>query len=596
MFRYLAIHWSPGCEASAAEAADHRRRLTADPAWIAALRAPNLELFVRGTSKANSVLYLQGSRGAVLGQVFDRYAFDSQPEGLAAIDDRRTEAIVQSSGKVLVRDHWGRYVAFFQDIHGHWLLLRDSSGALPCLRYDRPGLSIAFSWLEDLLHLQIQRPAADLKALVGQLKFGDFAHHRTALRDIYQLMPGEVWEIGTPLDSGRVVWRALDHARSVPLENRHEAIEALRTMVRACTRAWVSRYDSVLLRLSGGLDSAILLSCLTPGATSAQVHCVNYHSEGADSDERAFARLAARVAGYGLIEEPRVDHFNLASILHAAAMPAPVSHVGRLGSDSADARLAAELAATALFTGGGGDQLFFEFDQPWPAADYLQRYGYTRAFLPVLVDSARLGRISVWRALRTAAAQARMTTAVTPLPSIPLGLWREEVLSQITDPSGIQHPALCTPTGLPIGKRMQLQQVLHPMQYYDPFQRDRSPELVNPLLSQPLVELCLRIPSYMLTTGGWGRGLARSAFASSVPSAIIHRRGKGGMSDHIRRVLLDNLPFVRETLLHGALRAAGLLDVPRAEKLLASSPPTIAGRADELHVTLAAESWLRKWV
>ena len=51
-----------------------------------------------------------------------------------------------------------------------------------------------------------------------------------------------------------------------------------------------------------------------------------------------------------------------------------------------------------------------------------------------------------------------------------------------------------------------------PFDFYDPLGQGNEAERISPLFSQPLMELCLRIPTYVLTEGGWDRAVARRAF------------------------------------------------------------------------------------
>ncbi|MGK4422636.1 asparagine synthase-related protein, partial [Klebsiella pneumoniae] len=50
---------------------------------------------------------------------------------------------------------------------------------------------------------------------------------------------------------------------------------------------------------------------------------------------------------------------------------------------------------------------------------------------------------------------------------------------------------------------------------------------VSPLLSQPLVETCLGVPSWLWFEGGRNRVVARRAFAGDLPADVIWRRSKG---------------------------------------------------------------------
>src|SRR3569833_951549 len=85
-----------------------------------------------------------------------------------------------------------------------------------------------------------------------------------------------------------------------------------------------------------------------------------------------------------------------------------------------------------------------------------------------------------------------------------------------------------------------------PPAYYSSFSRDAYPERTFPLLSQPLVELCLRVPTHVLIKGGRDRALARRAFEGHLPSEIVRRAAKGRADQHVRNILDANLDFNRK--------------------------------------------------
>ena len=137
--------------------------------------------------------------------------------------------------------------------------------------------------------------------------------------------------------------------------------------------------------------------------------------------------------------------------------------------------------------------------------------------------------------------------------------------------------------------------LMHPLGYYDPFEQAAAPELVHPLFSQPLVELSLRLPTYVLTQGGHGRALARRAFASDLPPQIASRRSKGGMEEHIKAVLHANIDFVRGMLLDGELSRRGILVRAKVEELLSGRPTALPGPVSQIHGLVAVEAWLSRW-
>lgn len=594
MFRYIAFAWDESHSESSALALRFGRDCQSRKGWDAVIIRPGLQTFTAGTSPGvNEAIPLQGGQGVILGKLFRRAGFDSHPAPSATLTSRDAARALDSGGRTLISDFWGRYVALLQTSSGTTCVLRDPSGTLPCFRIRHEGISIVFSWLADALELLADMPAplVNWDALIAQLLTGPLIGRETALQGVLQVLPGESFDLHT--EASELLWNAADIGRSVSELDADEASVLLKCAVRSCARAWANCYDTLLLRLSGGVDSSILLSCLGAHDTQADVICVNYHSPGSDSDERHYARLAAVKISRDLLERERTPEFPIDRILGMAPMPDPIPYVGWMNA-ATDARLASAYRAAAMFTGAGGDPLFFEYARWWPAADYLQTRGLDTGFAAAALDAARLGKVSVWRAISLALGErlspkpgARRQTSYAGL--LAPGLEHE------VDQQRFVHPALLNANDLPIGKYMQTVALMQPLGYYDPFEQAAAPELVNPLFSQPLVELCLQLPTYMLTQGGRGRALARHAFAQDIPVQIANRRSKGGMEEHIKAVLDFNLGFVRSMLLDGELGRRGLLDRRKAEELLSGRPTALAGPISQIHGLVAVEAWLSRW-
>ncbi|HEY1092525.1 MAG TPA: asparagine synthase-related protein [Burkholderiaceae bacterium] len=287
--------------------------------------------------------------------------------------------------------------------------------------------------------------------------------------------------------------------------------------------------------------------------------------------------------------------FRIERVLQIARMPNPVAYVGGMNT-ATDARLASAHAASAMFTGAGGDALFYELPRWWPAADYLHDNGLDAGLPAAALDAARLGKLSVWRTLALAVRERMRPDLSARLPRMQHPLLDRDWISAHADDQRYMHPAL--PEGallLPIGKYMQTVALMHPVGYYDPFEQALAPELVYPLLSQPLVELCLRLPTYVLAHGGRGRALARSAFAADLPPQIANRRSKGGMEEHIKAVLDTNIDLVRDLLLEGELSRRGILDRRKVDELLSGRPTTLTCSPSQIHGLVAVEAWLSRW-
>jgi asparagine synthase (glutamine-hydrolysing) len=597
MFRYIALAWNDAIPARSAAALRMSGALQAHAAWQAHVLEPGLHVFTAGAGEgANGLYRLSPFRGVVLGRFFRRGELGKPRTADVQLTEAEIDRIVRTEGQSLINDFWGRYVALLP-ASGASHVLRDPSGALPCYRLQLDGVGIAFSWLEGLLEALpgLPLPGINWDGVAAHLAQGQLSGVATALDEVFHVPAGEVACLDTESAAARPLWDAGCVARHPIDEPPARAAGRLRQTVRACARAWTDCHDAILLRLSGGLDSAILLGSLDRSDTRALITCVNYHSPGSDSDERPYARSAAKRAGRPLIERECDAGYPLERVLSVALTPAPESYVGRLSMGQMDAELAAVHGAGALFTGGGGDQLFFEQRCTWPGADYLQLRGLDGGFLSAMQDAARLGRVSVWRAMRRAIVDGYLASATRGSTGSRLTLAPEVVSPGFRPPERFVHPCLARADDLPIGKLKQLRQLVSAFGYYDPYLREAAPELVNPLLSQPLIELCLGLPTYLLTHGGRGRALARHAFADDIPPQIANRRSKGGMEEHLTEVLHRNLPFVRELLLDGQLVEHGLLDRARLEDALSGRPSTVQAHVGEIHGYVAVEAWLQRW-
>lgn len=604
MFRYIAIAWDHSNAASAALAQELGLQAQSRAGWHAAAQCLGLKVFTAGTKPgANGVYPLLENQGVVLGRLFRRRDSSANSTGDVSLTSNEAERIRSTGGRALVLEFWGRYIAFITSKSRSTCVLRDPSGTLPCFLIRHEGVSIVFSWLEDVLSIPsiAHVPSVDWDAVAAHIVLGALGGRGTALQGVAQILPGELLDLadGQAHRHGHAspvfLWDAVAIARSPSSDKFADAMDTLREAVRSCTRSWASCYETILLRLSGGVDSSILLSCLASDSTSADVICLNYHSEGSNSDERRYARSAAVHVGRDLIERQRDPDFDLESLLRIARTPSPVSPVGWMNAKT-DARLAAAYAAPALFTGAGGDQLFFEFPFCWPAADYLQLRGLDTGFASAAMDAARLGRVSVWQAVALAFLNRVRPIRTTLESSSHRALLEEVVVANDKQRDRFIHPALLHSPGLPIGKHMQTWALLYPVGYYDPFEQASAPELVHPLLSQPLMELCLRLPTYLLTQGGRGRALARRAFASELPSEIVNRRSKGGLEEHIKEVLSRNLTFARSMLLDGELVRRGLLNRAAIEDLLSGRPTTLSASPGRIHDLIGVEAWLSRWL
>ena len=121
---------------------------------------------------------------------------------------------------------------------------------------------------------------------------------------------------------------------------------------------------------------------------------------------------------------------------------------------------------------------------------------------------------------------------------------------------------------------------------------ERAPQH-HPLLSQPLMEVCLQTPTYLLLRGGRERALARESFADRVPSKVLRRRDKGSILSHATETIRQSEPFVRELLLEGVLARAGVIVRKELEPYIVQGQSFREEHLMPLLACIAAEVWAR---
>ena len=429
----------------------------------------------------------------------------------------------------------------------------------------------------------------DPAAVAHHLTFRALRVEGTALAGVREVLPGTVLTLdGAGTAARACVWTPWAFAdRDSQIADRAHAVELLRTATQACVRTWASHFPSILHELSGGLDSSIVAACLAGhrGALS----CINLVTPDPGADERSYAqRVADR------IDVPlRTAMLDVAdSDLAGLAASMTVRPGSGLLYQVLDRRLtgaAEQTGADACFSGGGGDHIFCYLQTAAPAVDALRRQGAGPLFLRSVRDLARLHDCTAWRASQLALSKARR----------PLRPWPRDIdfLAKDKAPTAPHpHPWLEPPSGALHGAHEHILALTAAQGPLASQRRHGRAAICYPLLSQPLVEVCLRIPSWMWISGGRNRAVARDAFADQLPPAILQRRTKGDFGGFQGALFEAHRPDLAGLLLEGWLASQGLLDRDAIEAYLKSTTPLKDYRFSRLMDLATAEVWARSWL
>jgi asparagine synthase (glutamine-hydrolysing) len=524
-----------------------------------------------------------GEGSAVVGTLFPCHG-PARP--IERLDEADAESILSSGGKELLGRYWGGYVAVLEQSNSV-TILRDPSAALPCYFVRRNGLTAFASDVDLLLAAGLVEIGVDWEGLARHLFDAGVPVPATALAGVSELLPGFSLDVAGP--GGQVpCWRPWDYVGR-PLRDPHEAADRLGRTVRQCVQGWCSSRGRLLLSVSGGFDSAVVAACLA--GSGLDTVCLTIYGEDAAGDERAYARPLCDHLGLELLERAdRLDHIDIGSALDAH-LPRPVGRTQALSYEAAHIAAAAEVAAKAFVTGNGGDSVFAHSQSAAAIADRYLAEGFRAGLLASVRDVVQQTGCSGWQA---AMAAVRLVRGPRSYQCQPDRSYLHPELLKTLDASPPRHPWLMAPADAFPGKAAHIAAILRVQHCLEPG-RSRFLPVLNPLMSQPIMEACLAIPSWRWREEGRDRAVARKAFKASLPNVVAARRVKGGPDGFAARILNHYRSSIRERLLDGHLVRQRIVDREELVQILGEERPVVGEERVRLLQLLNAEAWLDAW-
>lgn len=608
MLRYLALVWDEANPQQQETARAIARRLPQSaPAWRQEFSVPGMQVFCAGVrSDAPRVHRVGDDSGIVIGTVFKRKRDLTSPEAdpLLQFGPVESLAYAQSRGRWLIDHAWGDYVAFGSAKSHKWVL-KDPTGSLPCLRSDFRGVSIFYSRLGDCMDLQLLRFTINDRFLRAHLMIGSSLQNLPALNEVSPVRRGECVEIrhdgSEPGSVTHLYWNPLTFTGADDLiEDPDVGTQAMRNVIKATTHSLASQHRSLLLRLSGGLDSSIVAGCLKDAPTS-RFTAYTYFNPRGRSDERPWARLAAQHAGCEHIEYPLSPldmDLSLGLQMQPSLEPSPL--LGFIQRSVVEQELTALTQATGIFGGDGGDSGFCADSVVYAVPEYLRNHGLAPGAFRLAAQVALLTQRSSWSVLTSA--MRRSLTGDIGMPRHRLiaasQLVSAELQQDVKLTETVSHPWFQGLRHMPWGKIRRLGTLITLPDYYNVATHSdaRVPEIVSPLYSQPALELLLRIPIYTHFHQGRDRGLARKAFSAEVPEPILRRLWKDRAPGFHDQMFERQRGFFQETLLEGTLARQGLLNRALLEEVLSAGPSKNTVYPGEIFRHLDTELWARHWL
>ena len=535
------------------------------------------------------------NQGILVGKIFDRSSYDQ------VTFDREISSKIVHHPEEICKSFWGRYVgAFFDKATKTVKLIRDPQG-LSTLFYtvkpasDQTNNIIIFATEIAILYQALEiKPAIDLNYFGQHLVHTNHALASTPFEGVKELLPG----MGLSMNlSGQcshdLLWDVSKFQGSfITDENSFE--EELLATLKSCTKAWVGDASGVCVELSGGTDSSglmLLLHDILP--TNKKLMAVNYiDTKTQSSNEIEYAQEIADACNAplyfldwqntSLLDKLPSDFF--------PNRPTTLLLFSNLRKQLYE--LARQNNCSEMMNGQGGDHIFLAPPPKHALADYWLERGisgitnplnalsgvYRMPWLPLIHDNAK-AVTNYYRKLRT------VKTEATPFLDKNFARELKQEDLYLNNILRKMHP----------GKAGQIESLCHAVSYSE---RNQSmPNICNthPLLSQPIIELGLRIPTYQSFYDGYDRIFFRRAVSRLKKTKSLWRRIKGQTTGSMVKQCAFHTQNISDIILNGKIVSSGMVNKQwLEEQLVKMQHGQVENLWPILHI-LTGQLWLNQW-
>ena len=528
-----------------------------------------------------------GEAGVIIGVLFSKASavrLESLPSNAPVGDNPQLLAAW------LVRECWGAYVAVLADRATECVaILVDPSGLFPAYHTKTDTHLIVVSHPRLIEQACGKRPQSSWTELRIHLQRPDLRQRNTCLENVREIAPGELSRLSEPHIAGIPIWRP---DRFMPVNNAiscGEVAHELRDIATLVIDAWAGVLGPTAVAASGGVDSSFICAALS--AARQPFDCVTLSTSDPSGDESVYVRRLAAHLGVRMIA--RV--YDVASIdpLHCVsselARPSRKSFMAALDAELFGA--AQSMGACVIFDGNGGDNLFCFLHNAAPVVDRLYCHGLGRGLASTFIDMCRLTGCDLPTMTRAA---LRRT-----IHRYGRGLWAPDLRLLALLHNEINSGDPVTPwfdveVGRHGGKRDHLALIMRNQNHVNGIAAEGLPRF-SPLLSQPLVEYCLSVPTWVWCTDGINRAPARAAFAADLPREIVMRTSKAGPDSFLREFFAAHRAVYRELLLDGLLARHELIDSKAIEIAINVDIRSEGSIIYRLLDLAEAENWARSW-
>jgi len=530
---------------------------------------------------------LASGPGVLIGDVHHRRG---PPTPVTEIDAQTEAALIDGKLDLLISSYWGSYVGAVDTPDG-LIVFRDPSGTRACYFAETTDAVIFASDVRTLIEIGHFDPPIDWDGVTQYLYSSAMPSATTALGNISELLPGTSVKVHEKRRDIRSIWSPWDHASTRSMCSVAQNAAALHEITHNCVAALTHGMSRPLISVSGGLDSSIVAACIAR-SNKMPVGLTMFTDDRA-GDERYYASILCEALGFELIScKYLVQDIAIDSPV-SPHLPRPIGRTLASAYENALVQHAMQRHADGFATGNGGDNVFANLRSAKCIIDRLMAERWSGAIWSTFRDVAAVTGTSFWETGRAALKAYRQRA--DPYRWKPnTRFLHPDLIAHLAD-RPLEHEWLQGPdTALP-GERVHIAGILRVQQTLEPPRITHAP-VITPLIAQPVMELCLSIPTWQWCTGGRDRAVARLAFQADLPTEIIDRRVKGTPDSFTAQIITHYRDDIRDRLLDGELAQRGLLDRACLESVLSQDSIARAEDRPRLLDLLDTEAWISHWL
>ncbi|AMK23201.1 asparagine synthase [Sphingobium sp. TKS] len=508
--------------------------------------------------------------------------------------DQRSVSEIRKCDKhaEILRERWGSFVSIKRHVDGRVSVVRDPSGLQPCYFMEADGAFVFSSDVDLLVKGGFLTPAIDWAVLGETLLFPGNFHAATALRGVTELLPGEQATITRNGISIGTVWSPWDIVVDVKM-TYEDATRELRGALETVHRGLSSVSKQSLVTVSGGLDSSIIAALTSRDCTKTTL--VTFYTDDPYGDERRYAQGLAEHLKCELLVLPYVAPELETCLTMRAFLPRPTNRGLAMGVDSTLRKLACKEESCMIFNGYGGDNVFCSLRSARPLSDAILHGRSLKLAGRVSRSLANLTGASysqIWSAALRGVARALSgsTGYRWPRNSSMLGA----TLREIERPA-ILHPWLMRAEATMPGKAAHVASLVVAHNHLERFAQADNVTSVSPLLTSPIVERAISVPTWMWFENDLDRFIARKACSDLLPASLVSRTTKGTPVALHSRFFEAHRKSLGDYLANGLLADRNLLDRDAVARCCKSEGPSRGLDFLRILELVDVESWCRFW-